>query len=400
MTNSINSFIVDSGADISIMKVKNILPNQLINKTKQFNITGVTEGIRKTLAETTTSLHFSNGLVIHHNFQLVDVDFPVPTDGILGRDFLTKFKCTIDYEHWLLNFRFQNHEISVPIEDNYDGGILIPPRCEVIRKVPYLRFTEDTLVHSQEIQPGIFCGNTIVSKDSPYVKFINTTERQVLVQNFTPKVEPLNNFIKVDSMKDNRINDERIKEIISQIKFDNVPHFAKNELRNIILKYQDIFSLPNDRLSTNNFYSQNIELKDRVPVYIPNYKNIHSQNDEMQNQIQKMVDDGIIEPSVSPYNSPILLVPKKSDNNTKKWRLVVDFRQLNKKVLADKFPLPRIDTILDQLGRAKYFTTLDLMSGFYQIPLDQNSRKYTAFFFSIWTFPIFKVTIRFKHKPE
>lgn len=379
MTNSINSFIVDSGADISIMKVKNILPNQLINKTKQFNITGVTDGIRKTLAETTTSLHFSNGLVIHHNFQLVDVDFPVPTDGILGRDFLTKFKCTIDYEHWLLNFRFQNHEISVPIEDNYDGGILIPPRCEVIRKVPYLRFTEDTLVHSQEIQPGIFCGNTIVSKDSPYVKFINTTERQVLVQNFTPKVEPLNNFIKVDSMKDNRINDERIKEIISQIKFDNVPHFAKNELRNIILKYQDIFSLPNDRLSTNNFYSQNIELKDRVPVYIPNYKNIHSQNDEMQNQIQKMVDDGIIEPSVSPYNSPILLVPKKSDNNTKKWRLVVDFRQLNKKVLADKFPLPRIDTILDQLGRAKYFTTLDLMSGFHQIPLDQNSRKYTAF---------------------
>lgn len=174
----------------------------------------------------------------------------------------------------------------------------------------------------------------------------------------------------------------------------------KNELINIILKYQDIFSLPNDRLSTNNFYSQNIELKDRVPVYIPNYKNIHSQNDEMQNQIQKMVDDGIIEPSVSPYNSPILLVPKKSDNNTKKWRLVVDFRQLNKKVLADKFPLPRIDTILDQLGRAKYFTTLDLMSGFYQIPLDQNSRKYTAFFFSIWTFPIFKVTIRFKHKPE
>lgn len=92
-----------------------------------------------------------------------------------------------------------------------------------------------------------------------------------------------------------------------------------------------------------------------------------------------MISDDIIEPSVSHFNSPILLVPKKSEDNSKKWRLVVDFRQLNKKILADKFPLPRIDSILDQLGRAKYFTTLDLMAGFHQVPLAEDARKYTAF---------------------
>lgn len=92
-----------------------------------------------------------------------------------------------------------------------------------------------------------------------------------------------------------------------------------------------------------------------------------------------MLNENIIEHSVSPFNSPILLVPKKTDNNDKKWRLVVDFRQLNKKIVTDKFPLPRIDTILDQLGRAKYFSTLDLMSGFHQIPLEENSRNFTAF---------------------
>lgn len=120
-------------------------------------------------------------------------------------------------------------------------------------------------------------------------------------------------------------------------------------------------------------------MNDSVPVYIPNYRSIQSQHDEINRQIQKLQQDDIIEPSVSPYNSPILLVPKKAEDQCKKWRLVVDFRQLNKKILADKFPLPRIDEILDQLGRAKYFTTLDLMSGFHQIPLDQESRKYTAF---------------------
>lgn len=61
--------------------------------------------------------------------------------------------------------------------------------------------------------------------------------------------------------------------------------------------------------------------------------------------------------------------------------MVVDYRQLNKKLLADKFPLPRIDDILDQLGRAKYFTTLDLMSGFHQIEIEEDSREFTAFSF-------------------
>ena len=93
-----------------------------------------------------------------------------------------------------------------------------------------------------------------------------------------------------------------------------------------------------------------------------------------------MIKDDIIEPSVSPYNSPILLVPKKSQNeNIKKWRLVVDFRQLNKKLSPDKYPLPRIDDILDQLGRTKYFTTLDLMSGFHQFPLQKEARVYSFF---------------------
>lgn len=147
----------------------------------------------------------------------------------------------------------------------------------------------------------------------------------------------------------------------------------------MIEEFSDIFCLPGEKLDTNNFYSQHIPLKDTVPVYIPNYKCIHSQQQEIQDQVKKLLEEDIIEPSVSSYNSPILLVPKKSDDASKKWRPVVDFRQLNKRVLADKFPLPRIDTILDQLGRAKYFSTLDLMAGFHQIPLDQESRKYTAF---------------------
>jgi len=96
---------------------------------------------------------------------------------------------------------------------------------------------------------------------------------------------------------------------------------------------------------------------------------------------EKLMKDKIVEPSVSAYNSPLLLVPKKSilGSVKKKWRLVIDYRQINIKLLSDKLPLPIIDDILDQLGRAKYFSCLDLMSGFHQIELERSSRDITSF---------------------
>ena len=69
---------------------------------------------------------------------------------------------------------------------------------------------------------------------------------------------------------------------------------------------------------------------------------IASNRGEIERQIQKMLDEDIIEPSVSSYNSPILVVRKKSEDSDKKWRVVVDYRQLNKKIMPDKLPLPRI----------------------------------------------------------
>lgn len=62
-------------------------------------------------------------------------------------------------------------------------------------------------------------------------------------------------------------------------------------------------------MTTNNFYTQNIELSDSVPVYIPNYRSIHAHNEEIESQVKHMLDNKIIEHSVSAYNSPILLVP-------------------------------------------------------------------------------------------
>ena len=134
-----------------------------------------------------------------------------------------------------------------------------------------------------------------------------------------------------------------------------------------------------ETLSSNNFYKQHLKVADNIPVYIKNYRLPHAQYNEMHEQVQELFENDIIEDSNSAYNSPLLIVPKKSENEKEKWRLVVDFRQLNKKIVNDKFPLTRLEDVLDRLGRAKYFSTLDITSSFHQIELDQNSRHLTAF---------------------
>jgi hypothetical protein len=82
--------------------------------------------------------------------------------------------------------------------------------------------------------------------------------------------------------------------------------------------------------------------------------------DEVQKQTELMLSDGIILPSTSPWNSPILVLPMKADaSGKKKWRIVVDFRKRNDVTIGDSFPIPVISEILDALGKSKYFSTID-----------------------------------------
>ncbi|CAG4983670.1 unnamed protein product [Parnassius apollo] len=93
-----------------------------------------------------------------------------------------------------------------------------------------------------------------------------------------------------------------------------------------------------------------------------------------------MLDQGIIEPSSSPWSSPIWIVPKKLDSQEqRKWRIVIDYRKLNDITIGETYPIPQISEILDQLGNSKYFSTLDLASGFHQLLIKPEDASKTAF---------------------
>ncbi|KAH8236313.1 hypothetical protein KR032_000351 [Drosophila birchii] len=103
--------------------------------------------------------------------------------------------------------------------------------------------------------------------------------------------------------------------------------------------------------------------------------------DFVNNEIQDLLKNGIIQKSKSPYNNPIWVVDKKGTDETgkRKMRLELDFRKLNERTIPDRYPMPNISMILGNLGKAKYFTTLDLKSGYHQITLAERDREKTSF---------------------
>ncbi|KAJ8413752.1 hypothetical protein AAFF_G00082590 [Aldrovandia affinis] len=102
--------------------------------------------------------------------------------------------------------------------------------------------------------------------------------------------------------------------------------------------------------------------------------------------LREMQQAGIIEPSESPWASPIVMVPKKGGQ----WRFCVDYRRLNEVTRKDSYPLPRIDKALDLVTGSSWFSSLDLRSGYFQVPLSPAARPKTAFCTSrgLWQFHV------------
>ncbi|KAK3749114.1 hypothetical protein QZH41_019410 [Actinostola sp. cb2023] len=101
----------------------------------------------------------------------------------------------------------------------------------------------------------------------------------------------------------------------------------------------------------------------------------YHQRTEVEKNLDSMIKNGVVEPSTSPWSSPIVLV-KKKDGST---RFCVDYRKLNDVTRKDAYPLPRIDATLDAMGGAVYFSTMDLASGYWQVEVDPSDRDKTAF---------------------
>lgn len=168
--------------------------------------------------------------------------------------------------------------------------------------------------------------------------------------------------------------------ISNLIKQSELHKEGNSKILGLLKRYKKLFYKEGDDLTFTHEIKHEIVTKTDRPIYTKTYRypKIHEQ--EIERQIDDMLRQGIITESSSPYNSPLWIVPKKEDNSgIKKWRIVIDYRNLNDNTIADKYPIPNIESILDKLGRAQYFSTIDLAKGFHQIAVKPEHRHKTAF---------------------
>lgn len=129
------------------------------------------------------------------------------------------------------------------------------------------------------------------------------------------------------------------------------------------------------RTNVDTVIKAKIILKDETPIFHRPRRLAPIEKEEVTTQISTWLKEGIIQESSSEFSSPVVVVKKKDGSS----RLCVDFRKLNKQIIKDRYPLPLIEEQLDKLAGATVFSTLDLKNGFFHVPVEEESRKYTSF---------------------
>eukprot|EP00253_Pinus_taeda_P034827 PITA_34827 len=201
-------------------------------------------------------------------------------------------------------------------------------------------------------------------------------------------------FVRAHKLKNNYtlINSGQMKRLINSCKwfllmvvkekkpdktnvFDGCNVDQQANIEKIISEYDVLFQEPKG-LPPKKGIVHDIILRQDVPL--PNigmYRLTALENAEIKKQVQELLEKGFIKPSTSPCGSPVILVRKKDGS----WRMCIDYQSLNKITIKNRYPLPRIDDLLDQLKEVFYFTKLDLHSGYHQVRVAEQDAWKIAF---------------------
>lgn len=385
-----NSYLlmIDSGASCSTICVNKLPDNVIVDKSQVFTIRGIA-GSTKILGFVNLPMYLERqNKPIFHTFYVLPDSCKIGVDGILGNDFLAKYQTNISFRDYKLTLSLPNKNkiVSVPlINAAISTSYTLEPNCAKLIKIR-CSHTTDVLTANTEIKPGLFLYSALCAPKNGFIYclFGNTTSS---VQRFTAADVPLSiaTLHKVANRPSNTASSrslsaaDRVQALRSSLNLDHLTAADRNSIFSVCRSYADVFFLPGDTLTTSPLYQPKLTLKPGVsPVYSKQYRVPHFQKEEVNRQVEALVDQGLAEPSASPFNSPVLLV-KKKEGSIDRWRMVLDFRAVNKILADDKWPLCNIVDILDRLGNAKYFSTFDLKNGFSQCLLDPESRPITAF---------------------
>ena len=153
---------------------------------------------------------------------------------------------------------------------------------------------------------------------------------------------------------------------------DELPEDQRRVLKDLVRRYPDVFT---DMPSETDVIQHQIRLTDDMPIRCKPYPLPYAMREELRNEVDTMLEMGVVRPSTSPYASPIVMVKKKDGSN----RVCVVFRKLHKITEVDSEPMTTAEDLFRRLSGKKYLSKIDLTKGYWQIPVAPEDEHKTAF---------------------
>lgn len=283
---------------------------------------------------------------------------------------------------------FKTNQIT--LADNHKQEM--PPRTEIFItvNVNYLPDSSDLIIHSQNITENLRCGNVItqIKNNQINIPVVKISEEKVEIKtlfvNELSYEEYREEKIYVTSTTElqRKVDSDRLSSLRKLIQTEHLYSEEKQSIQNSCGQYSDIFFLEGDRLlSIDAVYHEINTPAAAQPINERPYRLPFKHKQEIKKQVTELAENQIIVPSKSPWNAPLLVVPKKPDSGGKiKYRVCVDFSKLNSISTGDAHPLPNITEILVQLEKLKHYTTLDLAQGYHQVQMHPEQLEKNSLF--------------------
>lgn len=204
-----------------------------------------------------------------------------------------------------------------------------------------------------------------------YVRYFGS--KKVSVSNKSP------NFAALNVRAANPAN--RAQQILQNLKTNHMKSEEYREISEVVRKYPHQFFVEGDKLTIADIATHRIFLKPGTGIInVKQFRLPEQQKIKISQATQKMYHDHIIRDSKSPFNAPTFMVPKKNAAGEKiDDRQVHDYRQLNDATVMQKYPIPLIQELVDNFSKSKFMSKLDIERAFYQIPMQEEHKHYTAF---------------------
>ncbi|XP_037794548.1 uncharacterized protein LOC119589944 isoform X2 [Penaeus monodon] len=404
---------IDTGSSVSLIKYSAILGLHLASRGRAARaLAGISGQGLHTIEERDIMVGIPRGERAVHRFIVVK-DCQFPGDVLIGIDFLRRFSFTFQHNSRpsYSFLRIGNIELPVTFTDSPSLGVLAVKvkREEIFNlrslfgspPLPGARVRRTVMMppHSGKFVPAtvsipdsdvlvegnigdLLIPRSLCRKTSNIINVwvVNLGHKPVKLRNgsFLSVVTPISEFPQVAAAD--------LQEDCTQLTDDNEPpgqlpalnHLSSlqsDALLALLQSHQSLFDGKKSEVGVVPGIYHSIPTGDAQPIMTRQWRLPQISKQIIREECEKMLDSGVIEPSTSPWLSPIVLVKKRDGSH----RFCVDFRRINAVTTSDSYPLPRMEELIDTLGKSKIFTVLDARSAYWSIELTPSDRPKTAF---------------------